>query len=161
MEDRRDRGVPSEKSVNPPFDPGGDMRRPRLSALGLAATTVLTVCATATTAHADPLKNSFQVVVTCGSERFTAVVAGNGEFAPAHDLSSTAMLVPVAFGETTFTVIQNGQVVDTETEPGSTKGSSVKNPNATTTCTYTGSMTEGDTTFTISGTVTGFVTPVG
>ena len=135
------------------------MRHPRLSALGLAAATVLTVSATTGAAHADPVKNGFTVAVTCGTDTFTAVVAGNGEFTPAHDLGSTSVLIPVSFGETTFTVIENGVVVDQETEPGVSKGSAAANPNATTTCSYTGSQTEGTTTFTISGTVTGFITP--
>lgn len=140
-------------------------RRPTLLLAGLAplATTVLL----ATPAHADPAgaKDALPLTVTCDNGRVYDVVSnGNGSWTPAHDLASSSTLVPLAFGETTFTITDaNGTVLDSETQPASTKGQSGTQVRATaTSCSYTGSATdpESGTTFTLSGTVDAFVTPV-
>src|SRR5947209_6648834 len=52
------------------------------------------------------------------------VVPTTGKWSAAHDLASTRVFVPNAFGDFTGTVYDaNGQVVDSFTEPGSVKGS--------------------------------------
>lgn len=141
------------------------MRHPRLAALGLAAVTTIVVSGTTGVAHADPAnaKNVFPIQVACDNGHTYNVVAnGNGQFTPAHDLDSNAVLIPVAFGETTFTVTDSsGTVVATETQPPVSKGSSASNPAATTSCSFSGSAVDPETgdTFAISGTVVGFVTP--
>jgi len=141
---------------------------PRRSTLVLAvlaplATTALIV----TPAHADPAgaPGAFPLTVTCDDGGVYHVVSnGNGSWTPAHDLDSTSTLVAVAFGETTFTVTDaNGTVLDSETQPASTKGASGNQQRATDiSCSYTGGSTDpvSGMTFTISGTVEGFVTPV-
>lgn len=131
------------------------MRHPRLFAFGLTTAAVLAVGATAQVAHADPVKAGIQVQVTCPGDTFNAVVAGNGQWTPAHNLANTSVLIPVAFGETKF--YENGVLVGTEAPTA--KGSATTNPNATTTCTFTGSSSDGDTTFTITGSVTAIITP--
>lgn len=75
-------------------------------------------------AGADPKGETFEV--TCGGTEYDVVVMGNGGFTPAHDVASNAVLVPVAFGPFTGTLtdLTTGQVVFTETEPGTTKGNS-------------------------------------
>ncbi len=132
-------------------------------AFGAAATAVLGL-GTVTTAHADPVnaKNAFPITITCDNgSTYEAVANGNGAWTPAHDLGSTSVLVPLAFGEQTFTVYDpQGNIVDQETAPPSAKGAAGHNPNGTTSCDYYGSMTAPDgSTFTIQGSVLGFVTP--
>jgi hypothetical protein len=115
-------------------------------------------------AHADPVhaKNAFVFQIVCDNDQsYVAVANGNGTFTPAHDLSSTAVLVPVAFGPITFTVTDSeGNILEQETSPSAAKaGASAHNKNATTNCEFFGSQTAPDgTTFSIDGTVTGFVT---
>jgi hypothetical protein len=119
----------------------------------------------ASAASADPKNEPIPVVCDNGST-YQATTNGNGAFTPAHDLASTTTLVPTAFGEFNGTVTDsNGTVIDEFTDPPMTKGASSKQRATTTTCTYT--ITEtfedpdlGTLSFTGTGTVTGFVTPV-
>jgi hypothetical protein len=128
-----------------------------------AATAVLGLSAWVP-AHADPAnaKNALPITVTCDNgHTYAAVANGNGAWTPAHDTGSTATLIPVAFGEETFTVTDaDGNVIDQETSPPSAKnGAAAHNKNATVNCSFTGGATAPDgTTFTIEGTVRGFVT---
>jgi hypothetical protein len=70
-----------------------------------------------------------------------------------------SILVPTAFGETTFTVTDPEGNVTTETDPPVSKGSS-SHPRATTTsCTFHVEGTEDGFSFVLDGSVTGFVTP--
>jgi hypothetical protein len=130
---------------------------------GAAAAAVLGLSAWAP-AHGDPIhaKNAFTFEVFCDNGKsYVAVANGDGTFTPAHDLSSSAVLVPVAFGPITFTVTDpDGNVVDQETSPPTAKpGAAAHNKNATVSCEFFGSQTAPDgTTFSIDGTVTGFVT---
>lgn len=118
-------------------------------------------------ASADPLnaKNSFVLEVACDNgHSYTVVSNGNGNFTPVHDLNSTATLIPVSFGDQTFTLTDpNGVVVDQETAPAAAKGSSASAANRATetACTFSGSQTDPGSgyTFTIAGSVVGFVTP--
>lgn len=49
-------------------------------------------------AGADP-KSDFQVTLDCEGEIVEIAIAGNGTWTPAHDLESTLVGVPLAFGE--------------------------------------------------------------
>jgi hypothetical protein len=130
---------------------------------GAAAAAVLGLGAWAP-AHADPVnaKNAFPIQISCDNgQSYVAVANGNGNFTPAHDLSSTAILVPIAFGPITFTVTApDGTILDQETDPATAKpGASMHNKHAATNCDFAGSATAPDgTTFSIEGSVTGFVT---
>jgi hypothetical protein len=90
-------------------------------------------------------------------------VNGSGSWTPAHDLDSTTILVPLAFGELVFTVTDaNGNVIEQDTTPPSTKGAGTSNGTRATktSCMFSGSQTDpAGNTFTITGSVTGFVTP--
>lgn len=139
------------------------MHRIRLITLSVAAAAAL-IAWSAGAASADPTnaKNAFPIQVACDNgHTYNAVANGSGHFTPAHDLDSNAVVVPVAFGETTFTVTDpDGNVVDSETDPPASKGSSAKNPNATTNCSFSGSVTDPDGfTFSTSGTATVMITP--
>lgn len=131
--------------------------------IGAAAAAVLGF-GTWTPVHADPAKakGAFPVTVTCDNgHTYSAVSNGNGNYTPAHDLDSTATLIPLSFGEATFTVYDaNGVVVDSGTDPGTAKrGASVHNKNGTLHCTYTGGATFPDgSSFVVTGSVTGFIT---
>ncbi|WP_297777021.1 hypothetical protein [Mycobacterium sp.] len=130
---------------------------------GAAAAAVLGLSAW-TPAHADPMnaKNALPIQVSCDNgHTYDAVANGNGAWTPAHDLNSQAILVPVSFGEVTFTVYDPaGNIIDQETSPPTAKpGASAHNKHATTGCDFAGAVTAPDgSSFSISGSVVGFVT---
>ena len=131
---------------------------------GAAAAAAILGFGVAAPAQADPIhaKNAFFFQVFCDDgNTYGAISNGNGNWAPAHDVSGTGMLIPVSFGEVTFTLTDSdGNVLDQETQaPTAKTGASVHNKNATTSCDFAGSSTEGGTTFTLAGSVQGFVTP--
>jgi hypothetical protein len=109
-------------------------------------------------ASADPIhaKNATQIDAMCGTQPVTVVVNGNGEFTPAHVVSSTSVFVPTSFN-LTFTFTPTGGAPMPETDM-SAKAGPIKN---TVTCTiplqtlFSGPEGTG----TIQGTVTGFFTP--
>lgn len=125
-----------------------------------AATLPLAVLAVAPASAAPP--QAGHVTVQCGSTTYQTWVNGNGAWTPAHDLGSTSTLVPLAFGPSTFTVTDpSGVVVDSGTDPGSTKGQSAHSAGGQW-CTYWLSGTDPDGfTFSVTGGVLGKVTPVG
>ena len=103
---------------------------------GLCALGMASVLASATAAGADPKTPTIPVVCDNG-HTYDVVVNGNGVFTPAHDIDSTAILVPVSFGPFTGTVRNaQGQIVDTFTEPGSEKGQAAKGLTDPVGCTY-------------------------
>jgi hypothetical protein len=125
--------------------------------LVLVAAGALAAVAIAPTAGADPTnaKNAQQLQAVCGTETFTVVVNGNGEFTPAHLIGSTSVFVPTAF-DVTFTFTPTGGSTETETDT-SAKAAPI---NDTITCTIPfQSFPSPFGTFTIEGTVTGFLTP--
>jgi len=133
-----------------------------LALLAPLATTMLVVAP----AHADPVgaQGALPLTVTCDNGAVYDVISnGNGNWTPAHDLDSTSTLVPVSFGETTFTVTDaSGTVLDSETTPAGTKGQSGKQVRGTAiSCSYTGGGMDPESgmVFTLSGTVEGFITP--
>jgi len=124
----------------------------------IAACGALAAAAMATTAGADPInaKNSMVIDATCpGSPPLTVVVNGNGEFTPAHVLGSTSVFIPTAFDTTfTFTPITGPTEMNHDT---SAKAAPIAN---TITCTIPfQSFPSPFGTFTIEGSVTGFMTP--
>lgn len=135
-------------------------RRVILGAVAVAALGV----GTATTAQADPInaKNSFLLTVTCSNGvTYHAVTNGSGNWTPAHDLGSTTVLVPLAFPEQTFTVLDPaGNIVSQQSAPPRAKVAADINKNADLTCSFVGSQQMPDgSTFVLSGTVIGFATP--
>jgi hypothetical protein len=132
--------------------------------LGAAAAAILGL-ATWAPAHADPsnARDALPITIDCDNgQSYTAVANGSGAWTPAHDLNSTAMLIPVSFGEVTFTVYDpDGNIVDQEIQPPMAKaGASAHNKHAATNCSFSGGATFPDgSMFTIVGSVTGFVTP--
>lgn len=135
--------------------------RGRLGKLGaLMAGGALLVGATAIPASADPKKGEVTPLTCDNGKNYRVVVNGNGDYTPGHDLDSTAMLIPLAFGPFTGTVTDGeGNVVEEINEPGSSKGQSGKRAKNAVTCSFTFSGTEGGMTFTGSGTVVVRITP--
>ena len=121
--------------------------------------------ATAQVASADPINapGAFQISVSCDNGHDYSVVAnGNGHWTPAHDINSTATLVPLAFGEQVLTLTDPDGNVTEQVIPPSSKGADTSNGTRATktSCTFSGSQTDPEgNTFTITGSVTGFVTP--
>jgi hypothetical protein len=131
-------------------------------------TAALVVGGAATAAAAPPEQEVIPLLCDDGNT-YDVVVSGNGQFTPGRLVGSNGVLVPTAFGETTFrAVTPSGEVVE-ETEPASAKGGgnvTERNPRPTVTCTFelTETLTEeveglpAGTVVTISGEVTGFLT---
>ena len=126
----------------------------RNAALGIA---VLALAVFATTASADPLKakNSLTFPATCDNgQTVQVVVNGNGEFTPAHIVSSTAVFVPQAF-DLTFEFTPTGGPTETETDTAS-------KPNVhgdLVTCSFDVTQSFPEGTLHLFGTATGFFTP--
>lgn len=125
--------------------------------LVLVCVGALASVAIAPTAGADPTnaKNVAQLEAVCGTQTLTVVVNGNGEFTPAHLIGSTSVFIPTSF-DITFTFTPTGGSTETERNT-SAKAAQIKN---TITCTIPfQSFPSPVGTFTIEGTVTGFLTP--
>ena len=105
------------------------------------------------TAHADPSVGEL-VELECQGETFQVVVAGNGEWTPAHDLNSNLVGVPIAFGEFTGTFTPTEGEPETFTEPGNAKKNMPRTRNLVVECTFSFSETSPEGTFTGSGSVT-------
>jgi hypothetical protein len=98
-------------------------------------------------------KNVGQVTIFCPSGTYTAVVNGNGNFTPAHDVNSNTVLIPTSFGEFVGTI--GGVVVDVEAPVA--KGSAVPANGRVQECNYTLEFETPDGLFVGSGSVTGFI----
>ena len=125
--------------------------------LVLVAVGVLAAVLIAPTAGADPTnaRNAQLLQAVCGTDTFNVVVNGNGEFTPAHVIGTTSVFIPTAF-DVTFTFTPTGGSTMTETDT-SAKAAPIKN---TITCTIPfQSFPSPVGTFTIEGSVTGFLTP--
>jgi hypothetical protein len=125
--------------------------------LAVLASCAFVAAALAPTAGADPshAKNSLQLTAVCGTTTYHVVVNGNGEFTPAHVIGSTKVFVPTSFNITsTFTPTGGATMTDHDT---SAKSGPAKN---VITCTIPfQSFSSPGGTFTLQGTVTGFLTP--
>lgn len=127
----------------------------------LGTVALLTLGAPAVADPSNP-KNSSVLELDCDGTTYEVVVYSNGDWSPAHDVNSNAIFVPVWFGEGTATITDSeGNVVDSFTEPPSTKGAG---KHANVHCTFEDSGTFedpelGTLTFSFSGEVKGFVTP--
>lgn len=113
----------------------------------------------AQTASADPTnaKNSLTVTAICGGEQLMVATNGNGEFTPAHVIGSTSVFVPTAF-DLTFSFTPTGGTTESDTDTSAKQNQS----NGTVTCDIPAALntfTSPEGTFSLSGTVTGFLTP--
>jgi hypothetical protein len=116
-----------------------------IAAVGLSAPSV----------SADPKPDpDFMVTLTCDGQDYDIVVAGNGAWTPAHDLNSTLVGVPIAFGEFHGVFTPTGGTPESFTDPAFAKPNTPRTRNLIIDCTYTVSGTFPDGTLTGSGTVT-------
>ena len=97
-----------------------------------------------TTAGADP-KPGLDIVLDCSGETVYVSVAGNGRWTPAHDLNSTFVGIPIAFGEFEGVFTPTGGEPIPFTEPIFEKPNVPRSRNQTFECTYTvnGSFPDG------------------
>jgi hypothetical protein len=117
------------------------------------------VGATGGTAGADPVNaKKAQVIteVTCvDGQSFDIVTNGNGAFTAAHDLNSTATIIPFAFGEFSGTLTDpDGNVVDSFTDPPVAKKPAAHHDQLE--CAFSFSETDPEG-FTFTGSGTAFV----
>jgi hypothetical protein len=146
------------------------MRKIRVAAGAAAMIVGATVMSGAGAAYADPVNapEGFVIPVVCDNGvTYQAVGNGNGNFTPAHDLNSTTMLIPTAFGPFHAVVTDlDGNVLAEFTDPAQVKGNSTQDRATSTSCTYTVEFTDfvpefGQVVhFVGTGSVDGFVTPV-
>jgi hypothetical protein len=116
-------------------------------ALALAA-----VGLSAPTANADP-KGILDITLTCAGEDYDVTVAGNGVWTPAHDLDSTLVGVPIAFGEFNGVFTPTGGAPEPFTDPPFARPRP-QTRNLIIECSYTVSGAFPDGTFTGAGDVT-------
>ncbi len=103
-----------------------------LAAVGLAST--LWVGA----AGADPKGEVLELVCNNGQTYTVATNPGSGSFTPAFDVDSNSVLVPVTFGAFTGTLFDDeGNVVESFTEPAESKGRSAQRLRNAVTCSFT------------------------
>ena len=103
-----------------------------LSLLAIAGLTMAASLAGAGAAAADPTKAQTLTLACDNGSTYTVVVNSSGAWSPAHDVNSTATLIPVSFGEVHGTVTDaNGSVVDEFTDPAMVKGRSGSQHRAT------------------------------
>jgi hypothetical protein len=89
-------------------------------------------------AGADPKPaDDVEVVLTCDGDDYPITTAGNGRWTPAHDLGSTLVGVPIAFGEFEGTFTPDGGTPERFTEPAFEKPNAPRTANLILTCTYT------------------------
>ena len=127
----------------------------------------------ATPAGADPKKGEAFVLERDNGRTYSVVFApGNGEFTPALDTQSNAVLLPVSFVGDFLGEVRDleGNIVATFTEPGGgTNGSAAKHLKDLVSCRFSFTVVSDGSdpefpfpagfTFTGSGTVVGRVTP--
>ena len=102
-----------------------------IAALGCASTLLAGI------AGADPTRGEAVPLVCDNGQTYLVAVNGNGEFTPGHDTESTTTFVPVSFGTFTGTLRDpSGNVVETFSEPGASKGRSAKGVKDPVTCTF-------------------------
>ena len=143
------------------------MRKSLIRAVGGAAVLAGVLWAGVGTASADP-KGSV-TLLTCGGTTNEVVVAGNGNWTPAHDSNSNVVFIPTWFGDFHGTVRDaEGNVVDEFVEEAdSPKGQSAKRKGDILDCTFSFTeVSDGSDpefpegyTFTGEGEVRGFATP--
>lgn len=87
-------------------------------------------------AGADPKTGATQL--SCGGTTYEVVVAGNGNWTPAHDTDSNVIFIPTWFGDFQGTVLDaEGNPVDEFVEEGDVpKGQSAKNKSDILECTF-------------------------
>ena len=117
------------------------------------ALTLLAVGVSAPTVNADPKPNS-DVTLTCDGQDYDIVVAGNGAWTPAHDLNSTLVATPIAFGEFNGVFTPTGGTPQPFTDPPFAKPNPPRTRNLIIECTYTVSGAFPDGSFTGAGSVT-------
>ncbi len=125
---------------------------------GLLAAGGLIAALAATPAGADPKKGDTFGLECDNGQSYVIAVNGNGDFTPGHLFDSTAVIVPLSFN-VSGTVTDAGGT--TSFNFSKSKGQPTTSADDIVTCTFGGSGSEdaGATTFTFSGTVTGFITP--
>ena len=123
-------------------------KRLMLGAVALAAFTLPT-----STIGAAP-KPTMDITLNCQGEIVDVSVAGNGDWTPAHDLNSTLVGVPIAFGEFSGVFTPTGGVPQAFTEAPFAKKKVPRTRNLVIDCTYRVSGAFADGTFTGAGSVT-------
>jgi hypothetical protein len=120
----------------------------------------VTVLGASGVAAADPQGEAFPVVCDNGVT-YQVVVAGNGQFTPAHDVASNSILVSDGLRRDHYHGDRPGGQRDHRNGSAGQQGL-LAHPRATSTsCTFHVEGTEDGFSIVVDGSVTGFVTPVG
>lgn len=93
--------------------------------MALAAAAALPFLATSAVGAGAAPSTATLVNVQCGATTYQAWIEDRGPWPTAHDLAGTSSLIPMAFGDTTFTLYDpTGAVVETFVDPARAKGQS-------------------------------------
>jgi hypothetical protein len=114
-----------------------------LAAVGMSAPVV----------SADP-KPGIDITLTCDGVDYDVSVAGNGVWTPAHDLDSTLVGVPIAFGEFDGVFTPTGGDPEPFTDPPFAKPNPPRTRNLIIECTFAISDTFPEGSISGSGSVT-------
>lgn len=118
------------------------------------ALTLVAASLSAPTVSADPEAGGFELTLTCDGVDYDVVVAGNGAWTPAHDLNSTLVGVPIAFGEFSGVFTANDGTEESFTEDPYAKPHRPRTRNIIIDCDYAISGTFPDGSFEGAGVVT-------
>ena len=130
---------------------------------GIAALCLAVVGSASAPAQAAPATEGIPLTGCTDGRTYEVVLGGNGDFDAGRDVTSHAVFVPSVFRDLTTTVTAPGQ--DPVVIPGgdALKGNgnvAARNPRDQVTCSFSIVIPGGDgSTTTVSGVVTGFVTP--
>ena len=135
------------------------MRSRAAAVIFTAGLTLVAVLGSAGAANADP-RNGAPITITCDNgSTYEAVLFSNGEWSPALDTASNAVLVPFSIGpsEGAFSDPE-GNVIELIDEPISVKGNAAQGQKNTTSCTFLIDRDDEGFNLHIEGSVVGFVT---
>lgn len=111
------------------------MRKTMVSAL----TAAMVIGGSTLAMAAAPERETFELRCDNG-ETYTVEVNGNGDFTPGRAVDSTAVLIPVSFGDFMFRAeLPDGTIIEETFPGGDSKGKgnvAERNPRPTTTCTF-------------------------
>jgi hypothetical protein len=124
----------------------------------VASTTALLVALPVGAAQADPKGDLFTLECDNGETYAITTPPAEADWTPGFVSDGTSVIRPVAFGDITFTATFPGEEPVTETQPAMTKPGRIPPNRELITCGFNETFTDGEGTFTVTGTVTGFLT---
>src|SRR4051812_20193153 len=103
---------------------------------------------------------SFQETLTCDDGLvYHTTAVGEGLFSPAHNLNTTGILTPVAYGDITFTFTRTDGTIDVDVLPSTSKGPGASRTSRAVSCDYFSTFKVPGGTVTVTGDITVVIEP--